>query len=58
MVNAVKLVIYVVKYGLQGAGIGYDVHSGLLMGKGKPSGPFIMHRTVKLGLIPDTRRQP
>ena len=49
MVTAVKLVIYVVKYGLQGADIGYDVHSGLLMGKGKPSEPFIRHRTMKIG---------
>ena len=31
---------------------------GLLIGIGKPTGPFIGHRTVTLGLIPGTKWPP
>ena len=38
------------------SGLGYDDDPGSYNGHKKDSGPYFGHRTVKLGLIPDTRQ--
>ena len=42
--------------GHNGPSVSMTTHLGHIMGIGRPVGPYIGHRVVKLGLIRDTRQ--